>query len=175
MADPGPFRHLSQVEAGRLQALANEFHRIHAATLRQNIAERNRQYFFGASRQDIAVQNDPKNYRRVLSENLQRCLDSNPKKTRDTLGAVYLDGPKKGKKVAPRTITNMIDRTGPSPSLDVLAAVAHAFGEMMPWQLLVPGLDPNNPPIMRLTDDERKLYEEFQKLKDKLNATGGGP
>lgn len=47
---------------------------------------------------------------------------------------------------------------GVGVSIDTLRALARAFG-LQPWQLLVPGLDPNNPPLIQaMTEDERRLY-----------------
>ena len=54
-----------------------------------------------------------------------------------------------------------------SPSVDLLAAVAAAL-DLLPWQLLVKGMDPGNPPVLTLTDSERQLYAEFKVLREKL-------
>lgn len=43
-------------------------------------------------------------------------------------------------------------------SVETLRAIAEAHG-LQAWQLLVPGFDPANPPVMApLTEAERKLY-----------------
>ena len=43
-------------------------------------------------------------------------------------------------------------------SIETLRAIAEAHG-LQAWQLLVPGLDPVNPPVLApLTDAERRLY-----------------
>lgn len=49
-----------------------------------------------------------------------------------------------------------------SPTLDTLAAIADACG-MLPWQLLVPNLDPANPPVFTMTKTERELYSRVKK------------
>lgn len=47
-------------------------------------------------------------------------------------------------------------------SLDTLDELASACG-LMPWQLLIPGLDLSNPPHLAVTSTELALY---QRLKD---------
>lgn len=45
--------------------------------------------------------------------------------------------------------------------LDTIEKIAAAFG-LQPWQLLVPGLEPGNPPVLRdASPAERKLYRKF--------------
>lgn len=46
--------------------------------------------------------------------------------------------------------------------LDSIEAVARGFG-LQAWQLLVPDLDPRNPPVY-LSDGERDLYQRFRQL-----------
>lgn len=48
--------------------------------------------------------------------------------------------------------------------LDVLTKVA-TFFELMPWQMLVPNLDPRNPPVFAITEAEKKLYERMQSFR----------
>lgn len=109
-------------------------------------------------------------YRDVFRTNLQALLDYHgvsPKRVR----ASYRDGVKMGKPVAPRTIEYMLQtgRSAPSPSLDAIAAVAAKF-DLMPWQLLVPGFDPGNPPALPVSPEERKLYESLRSLADEVRT-----
>lgn len=47
-------------------------------------------------------------------------------------------------------------------TLDTLEALAAVFG-LAPWQLLVPHLDPNNPPVVQaLSPEEKRIYELFK-------------
>lgn len=119
-------------------------------------------------RQDFAMRIRPDDYRGALRENLKALLKAR-KLTRETLNAPYLSGPKKGKIVSPRSVGNMMaeDESANGPSLDMVGAVAKKLG-LLPWQLLVPGLDPNNPPHLILTDDERKLHREFERLRAQM-------
>lgn len=49
-------------------------------------------------------------------------------------------------------------------SLTTLAAISRGLG-VEPWQLLVPDLDPRNPPIIRPTSQsEQRLYKKFAQL-----------
>lgn len=52
--------------------------------------------------------------------------------------------------------------------LDSLDGVARAFG-LQAWQLLVPELDPRNPPLLReLNHHERELYERIREAAQEL-------
>lgn len=133
----------------------------------KNFSPRKGQYLPADTGQHFAM--PPVDYRRLLRANLRAAL-AHRGLTRNTLRAFYLAGPKKGERVSGRTVGNMQNASpeAPSPSLDVIAAVAHALG-LEPWQLLVPGFDPQNPPLVRLTEDERKLYAEFHRLRQQLS------
>lgn len=53
-------------------------------------------------------------------------------------------------------------RGAQSPTEDMIAALAAAAG-LHAWQLLVPGLDPRNPPVLReIGNGERELYERLE-------------
>lgn len=88
--------------------------------------------------------------------------------------AVYLDGPKRGKRVSLRSIQYLTGEAPYSPTIDLLAAVAAAL-DLQPWQLLVKGMDPDNPPVLTLTESERKLYRDFQRLRKELAALPAVP
>jgi hypothetical protein len=47
-------------------------------------------------------------------------------------------------------------------SLSTIEAVALRYG-LEAWHVLVPGLDPKNPPVFLMTDSERKLYDSLAK------------
>lgn len=48
-----------------------------------------------------------------------------------------------------------------SIGIDMLAVFAKPFG-LQPWQLLVPSLDPANPPVVWMTQAERDLYDRMR-------------
>lgn len=47
-----------------------------------------------------------------------------------------------------------------SIGLELLESVAQAFG-LQAWQLLIPNLDPSNPPVFVMSDSERQFYERM--------------
>jgi len=63
-----------------------------------------------------------------------------------------------------------------SVGIDILHAIATRFG-LAPWQLLVPGFDPSNPPALQpVSDKERMLYERIMsaaKMIASENIAGG--
>lgn len=49
-----------------------------------------------------------------------------------------------------------------SVGLEIVDKLAEHFG-LQPWQLIVPGLDPDNPPtLLPVTPSERQLYERLR-------------
>lgn len=55
------------------------------------------------------------------------------------------------------------------PSIDVLEALAHGL-DVEAWQLLVPAIDPKNPPVLRdATASERELWK---RLRENARALG---
>ena len=63
-------------------------------------------------------------------------------------------------KIGPGTATRIKEQKT-SVGLDVLEQIAKAFG-VEPWQLLVPGMDATNPPVLRHANSaERALYERL--------------
>jgi hypothetical protein len=60
------------------------------------------------------------------------------------------------------TITR-IKQQRTSVGIETLQKIARAYG-LEPWHLLVPGLDPTNPPVVWLTETERELYKRLKVL-----------
>lgn len=48
-----------------------------------------------------------------------------------------------------------------SPTLEKLSALAAAFG-LEVWQILIPGLDPSNPPVFVMSSTEQRFYERMR-------------
>lgn len=71
-------------------------------------------------------------------------------------------GLKRRSGVAQATIGRILRRET-AADLDTVDALARAY-HLMAWQLLVPDLDPANPPINRLTQAERDLYQRLHTL-----------
>lgn len=63
-------------------------------------------------------------------------------------------------KIGPGTASRIKEQRT-SVGLDTLEKIADHFG-LAVWQLLVPGLDPNNPPALQpVSPVERRLYEKI--------------
>lgn len=50
-----------------------------------------------------------------------------------------------------------------SPTVGTMEKLAKPFG-LQAWQLLIPGLDPKNPPVFAISDSERKFYQRLSEL-----------
>lgn len=72
-------------------------------------------------------------------------------------------------KVDQRTV-NRIFRGEHQPGLDKISKIAKVFG-LEPWQLLVPSLEPSNPPLL-VTQSEsmRKLYANLGRTKEAIEG-----
>lgn len=67
--------------------------------------------------------------------------------------------------VGEATIERMLKGTA-SVQIDSIEAVANGFG-LQAWQILVPGLDPTNPPVY-LTPAERDMYNRFRQFTEEI-------
>lgn len=81
--------------------------------------------------------NKPSSALQVLSQNLDRLMQGS--KEYNAQAAVARKA-----KVDQKTISRIIHKTN-EPSLDKLERIAAVFG-LQPWQMLVPGLQPEVPP-----------------------------
>ena len=109
--------------------------------------------------------------RAVVAANVTKALEARGK-TCASLVAYRTAGRKGGARIAKRTIQYLAQGDGPSPTFDTLKGVAHALG-FDPWQLLVPGFDPFAPPLLQITEQERRLREDFALLRNQLIAITG--
>ena len=90
----------------------------------------------------------------VLAQNLRALLSS---KTGPTSQMAL--GKKSG--VSQATI-GRIDRQEVAAGIDTIAAIAKAYS-LEPWQLMVPGMVPNNPPVLEpVSAREKLLYERLR-------------
>ena len=93
---------------------------------------------------------------RVVAENLIRLMDSGSGP--DTVAALAAAA-----RVGGGTIQR-IKSADVSCGIDTLQAIASAY-DLEPWQLLVPAIDPKNPPALRqLSQEEAALYRKLQAL-----------
>lgn len=96
--------------------------------------------------------------RKVLAQNLQRLMSAHPK---------LASNPKLSKKsgVGIATLSRIMNM-GSGANLDTITRLAGAFG-MTPWQMLVPGLSPSNPQILRSSSPaEEALYAKIREVVD---------
>ena len=89
---------------------------------------------------------------KVLSENLIRLMAHYPSLSSEAKVA-------KAGGISQRTVNRA--RNAAQVKLDSLQGLARAFG-LAPWQLLIPELDPANPPLLAISKEERALYSRLQ-------------
>ena len=97
----------------------------------------------------------------VLADNFARILAGrSPETYHKVVNIRYVSGPKVGAKVSPRKLRDLLSSTN-SPSLDVVAAIA-AAEQLEPYQLLFPGLDPNDAPVL-LSRSQQEVIADIRK------------
>lgn len=62
-----------------------------------------------------------------------------------------------------RTVGRILSRNQ-SPTVEMLETIARAFG-LRAWQLLIPDLDPANPPVVVMSEAERQFYRRLEELR----------
>lgn len=63
----------------------------------------------------------------------------------------------------------------PNTGIDSITKIAAVF-DLQAWQLLMPGLDPSNPPVGSMTAQEQALYRRMKQAYDLMqNGTKPGP
>jgi len=67
-------------------------------------------------------------------------------------------------KIGPGSATRLKNRQE-GTGIDLVGRVAAVFG-LQAWQLLMPGLDPSNPPVSSLTGPEAALYKRLRRAFD---------
>lgn len=100
--------------------------------------------------------NKPIPIKEVLARNLNALMDARPK-----LGS----NPKLSKKIGASTSTiHRLRNADTDCTLETLDKLAQAF-EVSPWQLLVPGFEPNAHPVLRtLSTQEAEMYERLRSV-----------
>lgn len=106
------------------------------------------------------MKNLAKSSRAILAENVGRIRQ--PKESEAALG--------KRLGISQRTTNRILDASY-ATKVDTLDKMAARLC-LQPWQLLVPGLDINNPPVIAaLTKDERDLYLKISEKAKKLGIS----
>lgn len=88
----------------------------------------------------------------VLSRNLKALMDYHAIKSQGELGRLS--------KIDQTTIGRMLNKKN-AAQIDKIQAVAKVF-DLDAWQMMVPNLDPSNPPVAQITAIERDLYERLR-------------
>ena len=102
----------------------------------------------------------PKESSWILAQNLKKILGEQ--------SARSWAGPQDNKKnqALARNVSRIIKGTtstkGSSPSVDLLDRIAERCGNLQAWHLLLPNLDPKNPPVLTMTATERDLYRRMK-------------
>lgn len=89
---------------------------------------------------------------KILAANLERLMNHYPGLSSEAKVA-------KAGGTSQRTVNRA--RNGLQVKLESLQGLSKAFG-LSPWQMLVPNLDPLNPPILSLSAAEKALYERLR-------------
>lgn len=79
---------------------------------------------------------------------------------------------KKRSGVAQATIGRMLTGKGENARIGTVEALARSHG-LEAWQLLVPGMDPSNPPVLQpVSKEERELYKRLKDTAHDLAKLG---
>jgi transcriptional regulator with XRE-family HTH domain len=108
---------------------------------------------------------DDQHLRAVLAQNLNRLMETH---------ATLNSNPKVAEvaKIGSGTVSRL--RNGEvSTNLETLSRLAEAF-DVMPWQLLVPGIEPSNPPVLRSAgESEKEFYRRLKQVAEEHLQDGG--
>lgn len=103
--------------------------------------------------------------RSVLAQNLKALMAAHPE-----LGSQ--SALKKRSGVAQATIGRILGEEGENARIETVERLARAFGLEM-WQLLVPGMEPGNPPVLQpVTKAERQLYDRLRMVAQDIAKYG---
>ena len=103
--------------------------------------------------------------RDILAANLKALMAARP--DLDTLPKIT------AKSGVSNGVLDRMRRAAAAVRVDDLDPLARAFG-LSAWQLLVPGLSPDNPPsVYKPSEKEEALYKRIQRELDKLGAMRG--
>lgn len=67
-------------------------------------------------------------------------------------------------KVGQATIGRILSAEGNNAEIETIAKIAEAYG-LEPWMLLIPGMDPGNPPVLQpASQEQRALWDRLRAL-----------
>lgn len=105
--------------------------------------------------------------RAVLRTNLKALMAKALREGNPDLGRQIRLGKKA--RVGQATIGRILSDEGEDSGVETVAKLAGAFG-LEPWQLMVPGMDPGNPPVLQpVTKAEKELYRRLKEAADEIS------
>ena len=106
--------------------------------------------------------------RDVLAENL-RALMKKSKDRNGTLGTIEQVAEASG---VSKGVVERMTKAQSNTGIDHLQGIAKAF-EMEAWQLMIPGLDATNPPMLAaVTEQQKALWDKLKKTATELTQLG---
>lgn len=109
--------------------------------------------------------------RDILADNIQRLMEANP--ALSSLVKVAAQAKRKGHTVSKNAVDSAKSGSH-AVNMDTLDGIARAF-EMEAWQLLVPNMNPNNPPVLRsIGETEDEMYKRLRSAAAEIVAMGLG-
>lgn len=98
--------------------------------------------------------------RRVLAQNLKTLMAANADESQSAL--------KRRSGVAQATIGRILGDHGENARVETIDRLARAYN-LQAWQLLIAGLEPSNPPILRTASaQEKALYDRLRATVDDI-------
>lgn len=98
--------------------------------------------------------------RAVLRRNLKALMDKAKRDGQPDLARQLRLGKKAG--VGQATIGRILSQEGEDSGVETVAKLAKAFG-LEAWQMMVPGMDPANPPVLQpVSKEEQALYQRLR-------------
>lgn len=99
--------------------------------------------------------------RNVLRQNLKACIAHNSGPSSQT-------SLRKKSMVAQATVGRVLSDLGENTRIETVAKLAKAYG-LEAWQLLVPGMDPSNPPVLRsASKTEQEMYDRLLRAAEEI-------
>lgn len=107
--------------------------------------------------------------RAILATNIKRLMDANP--SLSSLVKVAEEAKRKGHTISKNAVDSA--KSGAhATNMDTLDGIARAF-EMEAWQLLVPNMNPQNPPVLRsIGETEDEMYKRLRNAAAEIVALG---
>jgi hypothetical protein len=117
----------------------------------------------------LVGQTPPMNVKKVVAENLQALINYAAVHNQPYADAKSLAIKAR---VSPSTVGHILKQET-AARINTLQALAAVY-KLTAWSLLIPNLDPSNPPVVPYSDTERALYWRIRSVAKDFLATEGG-